>query len=341
MTDPGNAIPEIQGAAGGIRQSLQRILAIGLLPLLIVALCVVLGFLEPKFLRIGNLINVLRNASFLMLIACGQMLVLIIGGFDLAVGAVVALASVTTALSMGLLLGVFPESPLLVTLLGAGAGLAAGAAVGLLNGLVVARMKVNPFMVTLGTLSIASGLALYLTQGVPIYGMPDLFTHDFERLRVFNVPVIIYFTAILLAVLWWVMNQTRYGRYVYAIGSNEHAARVSGVRVAFMVVVTYTLCSLLAALTGVLLTARVGSGEATLGSTLMMESIAAAVIGGVSLRGGVGRVEMVALGALFLALISNALNLLRVDSKLQTIVVGVIIILAVGIERFQTRKGKR
>ena len=228
-----------------------------------------------------------------------------------------------------------------VVVLGVLAGLAAGSVIGVINGLTVAYMKVSPFMVTLGTLSIASGFALFLTQGVPVYGMPDVFTRDFGRLRFLNLPIVIYFTLATLAVLWWIMNWTRLGKYIYAIGSNDHAARVSGVSTVFYIVVTYTFCSFLAALTGVLLTARVGSGEATLGATLMLESIAAAVIGGVSLRGGVGRVEMVALGALFLALVNNAMNLLRVDSKLQTIVIGVVIILAVGVERIQSRRAKR
>ncbi|MEJ6785575.1 ABC transporter permease [Aminobacter sp. Piv2-1] len=318
-----------------------RGLAIGLLPIVAIALFVLLSIVEPKFLRAGNLINVLRNASFLMLVATGQMLVLIIGGFDLAVGAVVAFASVAAALSMAALLIVMPDSPLLVIALGGAAGIVAGAAVGLMNGLVTALMKVNPFMVTLGTLSIASGLALYLTQGVPIYGMPELFTRDFAKWHFLNLPAIIYFTAFVLIVMWWLMNWTRYGRYVYAIGSNPHAARVSGVPVNLIVISTYTACGAFAALAGVLLTARVGSGEATLGGNMMMESIAAAVIGGVSLRGGVGRVEMVALGSLFLALVNNGLNLMRIDSKLQAIVVGVVLILAVGIDRLQSRRARR
>lgn len=338
MTTQSNATKNLTSE---LDRSYARLLSVGLLPILLVSLFVILGLAEPKFLRGANLINVLRNAAFLSLIASGQMMVLIIGGFDLSVGAVVALTSVTTALTMTGLLAVFPESAALVVALGVLAGLAAGSAIGIVNGITVAFMKVSPFMVTLGTLSIASGLALYLTQGVPVYGMPDVFTRDFGRLRFLNLPIVIYFTFGALALLWWIMNWTRLGKYIYAIGSNAHAARVSGVSTGFYIVVTYTLCSLLAALTGTLLTARVGSGEATLGATLMMESIAAAVIGGVSLRGGVGRVEMVALGALFLALVNNAMNLLRVDSKLQTIVIGVVIILAVGIERIQSRKAAR
>lgn len=129
------------------------------------------------------------------------------------------------------------------------------------------------------------------------------------------------------------MNWTKLGRYIYAIGGNMDAARASGISTIVYIVATYTICSFLAAITGVLLTARVGSGEATLGTTLMLQSIAAAVIGGVSLRGGVGRIELVALGALFLSLLTNGMNLMRVDSKIQTIVVGAVLIVAVGIDR--------
>lgn len=325
-------------SAGGSKIDVARILSLSLLPILLIMLVVALGIFEPKFLCPANIINVLRNASFLMLIASGQMMVLIIGGFDLSVGAVVALTSVVTALTMTGLISAYPDSLMMAITLGVFAGLAAGAVIGLMNGFTVAMMKVSPFMVTLGTMSIASGVALYLTQGVPVYGMPDEFTRDFGRFRFLNLPIIIYFTVAVLLLLWWTMNRTKLGKYIYAIGSNDHAARVSGVSTVLYIILTYTFCSLLAALTGVLLTARVGSGEATLGATLMMESIAAAVIGGVSLRGGVGRVEMVALGALFLALVTNAMNLVRVDSKLQTIVIGIVIILAVGIERIQSRK---
>lgn len=321
----------------GIGKTALHVLSRGFLPILLVLLFIVLGTVEPKFLRGFNLINILRNASFLMLVSAGQMMVLIIGGFDLSVGAVIALTSVATALAMSGLLETFPDAVMLAVILGVLIGLAAGSLVGVVNGLTVAILKVSPFMVTLGTLSIASGVALYMTQGVPVYGMPDEFTRDFGRLSLFGLPVVIYVTAAVLLIIWWVMNWTRLGRYIYAIGGNVHAARVSGVSTLFYIVVTYTMCSFLAALTGVLLTARIGSGEATTGGTFMLSSIAAAVIGGVSLRGGVGRVEMVAMGALFLALVTNGMNLLRVDSKLQTIVIGVVIILAVAVERLKPK----
>ena len=324
----------------GWRRVLEQRPAIGLLPILLVLLFIFFGLYEPKFWRGANLINVLRNSSYLMIISAGQMMVLIIGGFDLSVGAVVALTSVAAGLVMADLYSAWPDAASLAIVIGLVVGLAVGSAIGVINGVTVAFLRVSPFMVTLGTMSIAFGVALYVTRGVPVYGLPDEFTREFGRLRWFSVPVVIYLTAGVIALLWWVMNWTRLGRYVYAIGGNLQAARVSGIPTIAYIVITYTMCSFLAAVTGILLTARVGSGEATLGTTLMLESIAAAVIGGVSLRGGVGRVEFVALGALFLALVTNGMNLLRVDSKIQTIVIGAVLIVAVGLDQMKI-KGRR
>lgn len=306
---------------------------IGLAAILIILLVALFGLLEPRFFNRLNLINVLRNSSFLMIAAIGQMLVLIVGGFDLSVGAVAALASVVCASAMTGLLITMPDATGPVMTLGVLAGLAAGAAIGLLNGLCVAFLKVSPFMVTLGTLSIASGIALYHTTGIPVYGMPDAFTKDFGRALLFGLPATAYFALATVLLVWFAQVRTRFGRYIYAIGGNLQAARVSGVPTQFYLVLTYVLCSVMAAGTGILLTARVGSGQATIGATLMLESIAAAVIGGVSLRGGIGRVELVALAAIFLSIITNGMNLIRIDSKMQTVVLGVVLILAVATER--------
>lgn len=310
----------------------------GLLPYLLIAAVAFFALVEPKFLRTYNIINVLRNASYLSIIAGGQMLVLIIGGFDLSVGAVVALTSVVIALTMAALTEILPNQVLLVILIGCLAGLASGAAVGLVNGLCVALLKVSPFMVTLGTMSIAFGLALYVTTGVPVYGMPDAFTRGFGPARWFDIPVPVFIAVALIAVIWWIMTWTKAGRYIYAIGGNAKAARVSGINTVFYLCLAYTLCAALASVTGILLTARIGSGEATLGGSLMLESIAAAVIGGVALKGGVGRIELVALGALFLAVLTNGMNIIRVDSKIQTIVLGIAVIATVAVDQLVKRR---
>ncbi|MGI9335373.1 MAG: ABC transporter permease [Gammaproteobacteria bacterium] len=333
------ANPARSGASSG--RSWDSFLSAGALLLMVVVLAVVIASIEPRFLRKANLFNVLRNTSFLAIVSAGQMLVLIVGGFDLSVGAVVALTSITTASVMAALMHAFPEAVPIVIFVGIGAGILAGAGIGLINGLCVAFLRVSPFMVTLGTLSIASGIALYYTTGIPVYGMPREFTKEFGRAIVLGLPAAIFVAVAIIGAVWFMQRRTRFGRYVYAIGGNMQAARVSGVPVNYYLICTYVLCSALAAVTGVLLTARIGSGQATMGSTLMLESIAAAVIGGVSLRGGVGRVELVALSALFLSIITNGMNLIRIDSKIQTLVLGVVLILAVAFEQWNERRRNR
>ncbi|KZX93832.1 MULTISPECIES: ABC transporter permease [Roseobacteraceae] len=326
---------------GLIRRSNNLLRRVGFLPLMVLLAVVLFSLAEPRFLRQANLINVMRGTGFLVLVACGQMLVLIVGGFDLSVGAVVALSSVVSALTM---VGLGADGAMavwMVIALGFAAGISAGLAVGLINGLCVNYLKVSPFMVTLGTMSIAAGVALYVSAGAPIYGLPEEFTQIFGRYRFFDLPLVVYAAAAMVAVLWVVMNKTVFGLYVYAIGGDPAAARNSGISASAVLISCYVLCGMLAGLTGLLLTARIGSGEATLGSALMLESIAASVIGGVSLRGGVGRVGNVVLGAFVLVLVSNAMNLMRVDSKIQTVVVGIVLIAAVAVDAWRQRVRQR
>ena len=304
-------------------------------------LLVLLMLFEPRFLGMFNIFNVLRSSSALMIVAAGQMLVLLVAGFDLLVGAVIALTSVVTVLVMAHFMQTMPDNVPMVILLGVLAGLGCGLITGLINGACVAFLRISPFMVTLGTSSIATGVALLLTNGIPVYGMPDPFVKDFGRALWWGLPTAIYLSVLVVALVWFMQNQTTVGRYIHAIGGNVQAALVSGVNARFYLILAYTLCSLLASLTSILLTARLGSGQATIGGNLMLESIAAGVIAGVSLRGGVGRVEMVALSALFLSILTNAMNLIKINSKIQTIFMGVIVVLAVALDEYSKRRAKR
>ncbi|GAB4064525.1 ABC transporter permease [Ancylobacter sonchi] len=315
---------------------------IGFLPALLILVVVGMSAADPQFYGPINILNILRNASFLTIVACGQALVIIAGGFDLSVGAVVALASVVTAKVMGLAAAAFPGNDALVIACGVAAGLGSGAAVGLINGLCVARLKVSGFVVTLGTMSATAGVALMITSGIPVYGMPQSFVRDFGRAQFLGLPTAIYVALIVLAVMVFVQRRTLFGRYVYAIGGNADAAIVSGVGIRRHLVGTYVLSGVLAALAGILLTAQVGSGQASFGGDrMMLQSIAAAVIGGVSLRGGVGRVEIVAVSALFLTILGNALNLLHIDSRLQPVFLGVIMVAAVALDELGRRRKSR
>lgn len=317
----------------------RTLMTVGLLPVLLVVMVVFMAVVEQRFFLVNNLFNVLRSTSFLAIVAAGQMMVLIVGGFDLSVGAVIALTSTVMATVMAAVSAAMPEQTALSIGLGVLAGLGCGVFIGLINGLCVAFLRVSPFMVTLGTLSIASGLALLLTQGIPVYGMPDVFVDDFGRALWFGLPTTVYIAAILIALVWFMQTRTKLGRYQYAVGGNLQAATVSGVPATLHLVLAYVMCSVLAAMAGILMTARLGSGQATMGGNVMMlQSIAAAVIAGVSLRGGIGRVELVALGALFLSILTNAMNLLRVDSKMQVVVLGFILVLAVALEEYARRR---
>jgi ribose transport system permease protein len=319
----------------------RRYEAVGFLPILLVLVVVVLALFVPHFLAVQNIFNVLRSSSYLVILAAGQMLVLIVGGFDLSVGAVVALTSVTSALVMAGLKVTLGGEPGLIIALGVAAGLGCGLAVGLVNGLCVAFLRVSPFMVTLGTASIATGFALLLTNGIPVYGMPTSYVDEFGRGLWFELPTAVYLALAVVILVWIMQNFTRIGRYIYAIGGNLQAAIVSGVRARTILILCYVMCSLLASVSGLALTAQIGSGQAVINAQLTLESIAAAVIAGVSLRGGVGRVEMVALGAVFLLILTDAMDLLKIDPRIQTIFLGIIVVVAVAVEELTKRKASR
>ena len=310
----------------------------GFLPTILVILVVMLGLFVPRFLTLQNIFNVLRSSSYLVILSAGQMIVLVVGGFDLSVGAVVPLASVVGALVMVWAKDIAPGQTGIIVLLGVVSGIGSGLAVGLVNGLSVAFLEVSPFIVTLGTLSIATGVALLLTNGIPVYGMPQAYVDGFGRGLWLQLPTAVYLAAFVVALVWFIQNFTRMGRYLYAIGGNLHAATVSGVRTRTYLVLAYVLCSVLAAISGLALTAQIGSGQAVISAQLTLESIAAAVIAGVSLKGGVGKVEMVTLAAFFLLILTDAMDLLKIDPRIQTIFLGCIVVLAVALDEMAKRR---
>nr|WP_244978528.1 ABC transporter permease [Bradyrhizobium pachyrhizi] len=323
--------------------ALSRLASAGsILPILLAALIIAMCVADPRFFGLPNITNILRNASALAIVACGQALVLIVGGFDLSVGATVALASEIAAVTMRWAAGIFPGQDVLVIALGVVAALGTGLLIGLVNGICVTVFRVSGFIVTLGSMSVTLGIALIITNGIPVYGLPQSFITEFGRARWLGVPGAAYVAIAVVLLLAFVQRRTLLGRYFYAIGGNVEAAVVSGVPTKRYQTVAYMISGLLASVTGLLLTALVGSGQASFGGDLMMlQSIAAAVIGGVSLHGGVGRVGMVALSALFLSVLSNSLNLLRVDSRIQPIFLGLILICAVSLDEIGRRRTVR
>jgi len=302
---------------------------LGVLPFLLVIALVIFTLMSDNFLTGRNLMNVARQSTYLAMVAMGQMLALLTGGFDLSVGTILAVTSVVGALAMSTLSAAYPDMVWLAIAGGMLAGLLAGLSIGVVNGLGVAVFSVSPFMMTLGLASIGFGIALYLTGGVPVYGMPEAYGSIFGFGGFFGIPTPIYVTAILIVAMYVLLNWTRFGRYLYAVGGNLKASRLSGIHTRRILLLAYVLCGALATVSGLMLTARLETGEANIGASMPLESIAACVIGGVSLRGGVGRLSGVVLGAIFIGLVQNGMNLARIDSYLQTVVIGVLLILAV------------
>lgn len=316
----------------------QLFIQLGVLPFLLLVALVVFTAISDHFLSAQNLINVVRQSVYLIIVSLGQMLALLTGGFDLSVGTIVALTSVVGAMAMAAVSAASPDTVWLAIAVGCLAGIAAGTLVGVTNGLGVAVFNVQPFMMTLGISSVGFGIALYLTGGVPVYGMPPQFGQVFGFGRIGGVvPVPVIVAIVICALTWVLVNRTALGRYFYAVGGNVKAAHLSGINTRLTLFLTYTLCGFLSAVSGMLLTARLETGEANIGASMPLESIAACVIAGVSLRGGVGRVGNVVLGALFINLVQNGMNLAKIESYLQTVVLGALLILAVIADQLRLR----
>lgn len=317
---------------------LQKVfIRLGVLPFFLVAALLVFTGLSDRFLSLDNLSNVFRQSVYLILVSMGQMLALLTGGFDLSVGAVVALTSVVSALAMVALSAVFPEAVWLVVVLGCLAGLGAALVVGLINGLGVSFFGVSPFIMTLGVSSVVSGVSLFMTGGVPVSGMPYEFADIFGFGRLWGVPVPVVVAIIAIVIMWVFMERMRTGAHIYAVGGNIKAAVLSAIDAKRTLIIAYSICALMAAVSGLLLTARVESGEANLGGSVALESIAACVIAGVSLRGGIGRVGNVVLGAFFIALAKNGMNLAQISSYMQMVLLGGLLILAVVFDQLRYR----
>lgn len=318
-----------------------KILHFGALPIILLVFIVVFQIGNPRFLSSANTINMLQQGVFLMLIAFGQMLVLIAGGFDLSVGSVVALTSIISAQVMVAVSAAFPESSLLPIAAGFLAMVCTGVFAGLINGFGVAVLKVNAFIVTLATASIFRGMTLLISQGVQVSGLPRDFVYKIGSGFVFGIPVSVLIAAPALVLIYILVHQMKFGRYIYAIGSNIKSAIVAGVAINRYLIGSYVICSVITAFSGWLLTARVSSGEPLLGGEFPLNSIAAAVIGGCSLRGGEGTVLGVFLGVIFITILANGMDLLRIGSNSQMIVLGIVLVGAVVIDRYRVRLAAR
>lgn len=302
------------------------------LPVIVLIMTIVFSLNSEVFLTVANFRNIGVSAAALAAVAFGQTFAILTAGLDLSVGAIVALVSIVGAIVMR-------DYSVAA---GVAAALLAGASVGLANGIVITRFKVFPFIATLAMMSIVSGLALSLSGGVAVTGVPEVFS-DLAYARLAGIPIPVIIAVEVLAVAVVVLRYTRLGRRIYAVGGNEEAARLSGISVGTIKIAAYVLSGLCASVGSLILTARVASGQPSLGATLPLESVAAVVLGGISLFGGRGSVVGVAFGVLFISILSNGLNLLNVPSYTQMMVIGGALILAVGLDQafIGSRVGKK
>lgn len=303
------------------------------LPVLFVLSLTAFSLYAPGFLSADNLVNVSRQSVYLLIVSLAQLVVLIGGGLDLSVGTVVALTSVVGATLMTQLATVLPDAPWFAIGAGCAGGMVVGALVGLVNGLGTALLRIPSFMMTLGMSSVVFGLTLLVSAGVPIQGLPPVFgeTFGFGRFAGLPVPSLIALAAV--AAIYLLLEWTRFGRHLYATGGNARAAELSGVRTTRVTVIAFAIAGALSSLAGLLLTARLDSGESNIGASLPLESIAACVIAGVSLAGGAGRTIAVVVGTLLIVLVQNGMNLMQVGAYAQMIAIGSILIFAMALAR--------
>lgn len=309
-----------------------------MMPFTLIVMALSFAVVEPRVLSSGNIVNIMSQTSYLAVFATAQMVVILTRGFDLSLGMCVSAVSVLSALIMTNYVAAHPDGVVMAIFLAVLASTVFAVCVGLFNGLAVSVLNVSPFIATLGSLNICYGIASTISGGRPVFNVPDEFSGLLYSGHIIGIPMPVLFAALTLVITYFLLNFTVVGRSFFILGSNPRAALVAGLPSKRYLTYAYITCSVLAAIGALLLTARTGSGEPNLGGNLTLESIAAAVVGGVSLRGGIGGVPAALFGALFVTTLSNGMNLTRVDGYVQMIVLGCVIIAAVVVDRFRRER---
>ncbi|WP_415326550.1 ABC transporter permease subunit [Clostridium perfringens] len=289
----------------------------------LVLLCIVITIVTPNFLSVSNITNVFTQVSVNAIIAIGMTFVILTGGIDLSVGSTLAISGAVGASIVKLTGNVF-----LAIIVAAVIGIA----VGLINGLLVSKGKLQAFIVTLATMTIFRGATLVFTDGTPISKLPEAFVKIGNgKLGFMPIPVII--TIIIAIIAVYALSQTRFGRYLYALGGNEDASRLSGINTDKIKTLVYVVLGFASAIAGVIITSRIGSASPNAGTGFELDAIAAVVIGGTSLAGGEGTITGTLIGALIIGVLNNGLNLMNVSPFYQSIVKGLVILIAVLLDK--------
>ncbi|MCK8060736.1 MULTISPECIES: ribose ABC transporter permease [unclassified Fusibacter] len=288
---------------------------------------IIIAMLNDRFMTFSNIMNILRQTSINSIIAAGMTFVILTGGIDLSVGSTLAFSGAMVAwfIASGM-------NPLLAIVL----ALAIGTAIGVLNGIVISKGKLQPFIVTLATMTVFRGATLVFTDGKPIstgYESNAEFLTQIGNGYLGVIPIPIVIMIFVFAIGYYILTQTSFGRYVYALGGNEDATKLSGINTNRLKIIVYGMSGLFAALAGVIITARLSSAQPTAGQGYELDAIAAVVLGGTSLAGGLGTIMGTVTGALIIGILNNALNLMNVSSYYQLLAKGVVILIAVLIDR--------
>jgi ribose transport system permease protein len=293
----------------------------------LVIFSIIISVMNERFMTSSNILNILRQTSINSIIAAGMTFVIITGGIDLSVGSTLALSGAVAAFLIST--GTPPAIALLAALL-------VGASIGFLNGIAITKGKLQPFIVTLATMTVFRGATMVFTDGKPIsagYEKGAEFLSTLGNGYVMGIPIPIIIMIVVFLIGYYVLTQTTFGRYVYSLGGNEEATKLSGVNTDRMKVIVYSISGFLAALAGIIITARLSSAQPTAGSGYELDAIAAVVLGGTSLAGGVGSILGTVTGALIIGVLNNALNLMNVSSYYQLLAKGVVILIAVLLDR--------
>ena len=305
----------------------------------LLGLLLVVGFFwvtAPPFRSTNNLANIAQQAAVISIVAAGQTFVILTGGIDLSVGAVVGLTCSLAAGWMDPSFGFFFTNQPIPSWMALPLVIVVGTMIGVIHGLLITGLNLPPFIITLGSMAIIRGLALVYTKGITIYEIPTDFRWLYGE-AIGPVPVPIVLVLAIYAICWLVLTQTRFGRHIYAIGGNATAARLSGINVSAELIKAYAICSFLSAVAGVLLLARLGAGIYNSGETYELQAIAAVVIGGTSLAGGTGSVIGSLIGALILGVVPTGLVQVGADPRWNNVVLGSIIVLAVLVDVLRKR----
>ena len=284
------------------------------------------------FLTSKNILNICRQISMIGICSVGMTMVLLTGGIDISVGSIIALVGVVAAKLIGEAgMAIFPAMVI---------GVVVGAICGLINGIMVAEFDVPALITTLAMQTMARGAAYILTSGIPIYGLPE----EIKTLGqgyFFKIPIPVIIMALIFLFGWWLLEQTRFGRYTYAIGGNQEVARLSGINVLKMKIFIYTLSGLFAGLSGVIMLSRINSGQPATSSGFEMDVITGAVLGGISVAGGEGKLVNVIAGVLIMGMLSNGMTLMNLDEYWQWVVKGIVLLLAVTFDNMQRKRNAK